>query len=108
MPISMDLYKFSIPEGQGLWFTLEDGIPIDSEAVIHDEEVMSQVIKIFFGLCNINNIIQTLTTNIFTKIKEDIERIITTLSELFFTALADRHLALADSLAPIAGVHNQL
>ena len=52
---------------------------------------MNQVTRVYIGLCNINNIIQTLTAATFQRIKEDVEKVVTTLTELFFLSLADQH-----------------
>lgn len=89
MPIVFkeDLYKFVIPDGMALDMKLEYERNLDNkqlDEIINDEELISLVTKVFIGLSNFHNIIQTLTTATFHRIKEDVENIVTTLSEMFF------------------------
>ncbi|CAD8200746.1 unnamed protein product [Paramecium pentaurelia] len=93
MPIQFDhdLYNYQIPEGMALDMRLQSRQCEQDLLMYQDEELISAVTKVFIGLSNFHNIIQTLTTATFHKIKEDVENVVTTLSEMFFIQLADDH-----------------
>ncbi|CAK63963.1 unnamed protein product (macronuclear) [Paramecium tetraurelia] len=93
MPIQFDhdLYNYQIPEGMALDMRLQSRSCEQDLLMYQDEELISAVTKVFIGLSNFHNIIQTLTTATFHKLKEDVENVVTTLSEMFFIQLADDH-----------------
>ncbi|CAD8209393.1 unnamed protein product [Paramecium pentaurelia] len=100
MPIQFDhdLYNYQIPQGMALEMKLQSRKCEQDHLIYQDEELISAVTKVFIGLSNFHNILQTLTTATFHKIKEDVENVVTTLSEMFFIQLADDHCEIIEKI----------
>ncbi|CAD8122370.1 unnamed protein product [Paramecium sonneborni] len=100
MPIQFDhdLYNYQIPQGMALEMKLQSRQCEQDQLIYQDDELISAVTKVFIGLSNFHNIIQTMTTATFHKIKEDVENVVTTLSEMFFIQLADDHCEMIEKI----------
>ncbi|CAK62836.1 unnamed protein product (macronuclear) [Paramecium tetraurelia] len=100
MPIQFDhdLYNYQIPQGMALEMKLQSRQCEQDQLMYQDEELISAVTKVFIGLSNFHNIIQTLTTATFHKIKEDVENVVTTFTEMFFIQLADDHCEMIEKI----------